>query len=268
MTAMPPSEGSIARLIDQMSPDERDRTLRDLLRQQQTAGGDDTRKIEDALLLLRLRPKVKVTTYIPLTRRYAERNQDRKVWDLGIIDPLADEDIPGRPQIVRVESVPDGEVLFERETVLGMPGLAEPVHVAVPPAGQRRMVKPNSADLDEGSAPQPPPVVAGVPVAVPTPDDFEDGPEAGQGPSTVPVDPQVLTDMLARLESLEEENQRLKAAKADGSPSETEPGEGQPEPVKAATARRRGKQVREPAPGERDRETAEATDKTPEPVGS
>ena len=176
MSPMSPNDQGVSKIIADMTPEERDRTLRDLLRQAQNAQGDDSRKIEDANLLLRLRPKVQVTTYIPMTRRYAQRLQDRKVWDQGIIDPLADEDIPGRPQIIKVETHPDGEVLFERDSVLGMPGTAEPVHVQVPPPHQRRMVKPTSADLDEGSHPQPLTQVLGG-----TPDDFEDGPQDGAG---------------------------------------------------------------------------------------
>lgn len=258
MTAMPPDEHSITRILDGMTPEERDRTLRDLLRQQQTAGGDDTRKIEDANLLLRMRPKVMVTTYIPLTRRFADRQQDRKVWDLGIIDPLADEDIPGRPQIVRVVSVPDGDVLFERDQVLGLPGVAEPVRVAIPPAPARRMTRPSSADLDEGTPPAPVPVVAGVTLTGASGDDFEDGPGADTGPVTVPVDPNVLQGLMDRLEALETENTRLKAEREQAQP------EADTAAAKAAKARR-GKAVREPAPGPKD--AAEA-DRQPETVGS
>lgn len=265
MSAMPPDEQRITRILDGMTEDERDRTLRDLLRQQQSSGGDDVRKIEDANLLLRMRPKVKVTTYIPLTRRFAERNQDRKVWDLGIIDPLADEDIPGRPQIVRVESVPDGDVLFQRESVLGMPGVAEPVRVAIPPAPARRMQRPSSADLDEGTPPAPPPTVAGVQLPIPTGDEYEDGPGDGAGPTTVPVDPQVLTDMLTRLESLEAENTRLRAERAQADQQPPDAPEADDRPAKAAAAKRRGRPPREAPPGAGETPT-EA--KTPEPVGS
>jgi hypothetical protein len=166
---------------------------------------------------------------------------------------------------VRVESHPDGGVLFERETVLGMPGVAEPVRVAIPPAGQRRMAKATSADLDEGSTPQPPPpVVAGVQLPTVSGDDFEDGPGDSQGPVTVPVDPTVLQQMVERLDALEAENARLRQAQADGSPPEPEPDTAG---AKAAS-RRRGRQVREATPGAKDAEATEATDKTPEPVGS
>ena len=239
MTAMS-SEQGVSKIIADMSPEERDRTLRDLLHQQQTAQGDDTRKIEDANLLLRLRPKVLVTTYIPLTKRYAQRLQDRKVWDKGIIDPLADEDIPGRPQIIRVETQPDGEVLFSRDEVLGMPGTSQPVHVQVPPPDQRRMVPP-------------------APVGVEAGDEADEEVEAA-GPVTVPVDPQVLSDMLARLESLEEENARLRA----GQPPEPEPLSA---PAKAADRRRRKAEVESDANVSRETSPQDET-KEPETVGA
>lgn len=119
-----------------LSDEDRDRMLLELLRQQQQTKGDDHQKVEDALLLLKLRPKIAVETYNPLTRRTDKRIQDRKLWDVGIIDPLANEDQPHRPQVVRVVAQPSGEVLFERTDVLPLPVQGAPVAVGNYSIGQ------------------------------------------------------------------------------------------------------------------------------------
>src|SRR6266487_3518361 len=113
-------EDQIAKRLANLSPEERNEMLLSLATQQQRNQADDNSqtKIEDALLLLRLRPKIRVTTFYPRTGRSADTLQDRKVWDQGVIDPLANEDQPDRPQIVKVVTVPDDEILFERDEVM------------------------------------------------------------------------------------------------------------------------------------------------------
>lgn len=110
-----------------LPPDQKDSLLAELLRQQRQARGDDNRKVEDAVLILKLRPKIVVTTFNPITRRSDVREQDRKLWDVGIIDPLFNADDPYRPQIVKVVDKNTGAVLFEREAILPPPTQGAPV---------------------------------------------------------------------------------------------------------------------------------------------
>jgi hypothetical protein len=95
--------------LDSMSPDEMREALAKIARQQSTSEETGEPKIKDALLALRLRPKVMVTTYIPRGRtggyRIDRRPQDIKVWERGIIDPHANEEFPDRPQLVLVEDL-------------------------------------------------------------------------------------------------------------------------------------------------------------------
>jgi hypothetical protein len=97
--------------------------------------GDDTQgrgRVQSAEAILALRPKVEVWTFLPRTGRIDKRTQDRKVWDTpGVMDPYATEDMPDRPQIIKVIDLRDGTVLFERDSVLGQPTPGRPVGLGV-----------------------------------------------------------------------------------------------------------------------------------------
>jgi hypothetical protein len=108
--------------LEQMTPEQQ----RDLLLElaNATRPGDDLGavRIQDADVIWKMRPKVEVWTYLPRTGRTDKRQQDRKVWDTpGVLDPYATEDMPDRPQIVKVIDLTDGTVLFERDEVLAQP---------------------------------------------------------------------------------------------------------------------------------------------------
>jgi hypothetical protein len=106
-------------------------------------GDDDQGKgrVQSAEAILALRPKVEVWTLLPRTGRIDKRRQDRKVWDTpGVLDPMASEDMPDRPQIIKVIDLQDGSVLFERDTVMGQPTPGQPVPIyaggrSLPPPG-------------------------------------------------------------------------------------------------------------------------------------
>lgn len=97
-------------------------------------GDDDAGRgrVQSADAILALRPKVEVWTLLPRTGRIDKRQQDRKVWDTpGVLDPMANEDMPDRPQIIKVIDMTTGETLFERDTVMSQPTPGQPVSVAV-----------------------------------------------------------------------------------------------------------------------------------------
>jgi hypothetical protein len=123
-----------------MTPDQKDKLLLELAEGMRPGDDDQGRgQVQSAEAILALRPKVEVWTLLPRTGRIDKRTQDRKVWDTpGVLDPFASEDMPDRPQIVKVIDMQDGTVLFERDTVMGQPTPGQPVSVygrGLPPPG-------------------------------------------------------------------------------------------------------------------------------------
>jgi len=117
-----------------MTPDQRDKLLLEMAEGMRPGDDDSGRgRVQSAEAILALRPKVEVWTLMPRTGRIDKRAQDRKVWDTpGVLDPYATEDMPDRPQIIKVLDMTTGEVLFSRDTVLGQPQPGQPVSVPAP----------------------------------------------------------------------------------------------------------------------------------------
>lgn len=131
-----PLDKSMHDHLAHLTPEQRDRMLAQLL---SASSGDPNdpgnNKIEDANLLLSLRPKVLITEINPRTRRIYTRVQDRKQWDNGLFNPLAHEDDPNWPQTIKVEVVgaDPPEIIYEAEAVVGPPTEGEAIRIG---AGQ------------------------------------------------------------------------------------------------------------------------------------